>query len=56
MGQFLAQETDPLRQSLGSEIMLTHFNNFWDQKLTKYVNFGAHKSLKWLVPETDFMG
>ena len=39
MFQFLGPETDPLHQFLGPEIVLTHFNDFWAQKLTKCVSF-----------------
>jgi hypothetical protein len=30
--QFLVPETEPFRQFLGPEILLTHFHDFWPQK------------------------
>ena len=33
-------------------MMLTHFNDFWGQKLTEYISFWSQKSLKWVSKET----
>ena len=43
MCQFRGPETDPYCQFLGPEIMLTHFHDFWAQKLTKCVGFSTTK-------------
>jgi hypothetical protein len=48
MCQFLAPETEPKHQFLGPEIMLTHFQDFWGQKMTKCVSFLAQKLFKWV--------
>ena len=45
--KIMEPETDEMCQFLGQEMMLTHFNDFWGQKLTECVSFWAQKSLKW---------
>ena len=52
----MGPETVPECQFLGPETMLTHFNDFWAQKLTHFVSFWAHKSLKWVSIMDQFLG
>jgi hypothetical protein len=46
MCQFLGPKTDPQCQLLGPEMMVTHFNDFWGQKVIECISFWAQKSLK----------